>query len=104
MPPRQSSFAAELLRRRYRLLAAALALAVLAAVALLMLPLRERDGRFDKNPYGLLTSLENAALDLLFQLRDARHPQIRQRAAAEPITIIEVDERAIKASDRKSVV
>jgi adenylate cyclase len=98
MPPRQPSLVARLLRRRYRLLAAALALAVLAGVALLMRPLRERDGRFDKNPYGLLTTLENRALDLLFQLRDARRPAERGRALAEPITIVEVDERSIRAS------
>ncbi|HEV3470800.1 MAG TPA: adenylate/guanylate cyclase domain-containing protein [Pyrinomonadaceae bacterium] len=98
MAPRQPSFVARLLRRRYRALAAALTLAVLAGVALLMLPLRERDGRFDKNPYGLLTSLENRALDLLFQLRDARRAGERERARREPITIIEVDERSIRAS------
>ena len=98
MAPRQPSFVARLLRRHYRPLAAALSLAALAGVALLMLPLRERDGRFDKNPYGLLTTLENRALDLLFQLRDARRPAERGRGLREPITIVEVDERSIRAS------
>lgn len=98
MAASQPSFVAELLRRRYRALAAALTLLVVVCVALLMLPLRERDGRRDKNPYGLVTSLENRALDLLFQLRDARRAGERARGLAEPITIIEVDERAIRAS------
>ena len=94
----RTSFVAALLRRRYRALAAALAVAVVAGVALLMLPLRERDGRYDKNPYGLLTGLENRALDLLFQLRDARRPGERGRGLAEPVTVIAVDEDSIRAS------
>lgn len=98
MAARQPSFVAALLRRHYRALAAALTLVVLFGVALLMLPLRERDGRYDKNPYGLLTALENRALDLLFQLRDARHAGERSRGLTEPITIIEIDEQAIRAS------
>lgn len=93
------SFVSHLLRRRYIPLAVGLTLLVLAAVALAMLPLRQSDGRYDKNPYGLLTSLENGALDLLFQLRNARDPDERARGAAEPITIIEVDERSIRASN-----
>jgi len=98
MAARQTSFVTELLRRRYRALAAALTLLVTFGVALLMMPLRERDGRYDKNPYGLLTAPENRALDLLFQLRDARRAGERGRALGEPITVVEVDERAIRAS------
>lgn len=98
MAARPNSFTAELLRRRFRALAAALTLVVLAGLALLMLPLRESDGRFDKNPYGLTTTLENRALDLLFQLRDARRPDSRARGLSEPITLVEVDEAAIRAS------
>src|SRR3712207_4556253 len=98
MAARQTSAASALLRRRFGALAAALTLLVLGTVALLMLPLREPDGRYDKNPYGLLTTLENRALDLLFQLRDARRPELRARGLGEPVTIIAVDEESIRAS------
>jgi adenylate cyclase len=64
-----------------------------------MRPLRQSDGRFDQNPYGLVTPLENRALDLLFQLRDARRPGERGRGLSEPITIVEVDERSIRESN-----
>lgn len=99
MAARRSSFLSRLLRRRYWALAAGLTLAVWASVALAMLPVREAGGGYEGNPYGLTTSLENRALDLLFQLRDARHQELRGRGMGEPITIIEVDERAIRASN-----
>jgi class 3 adenylate cyclase/CHASE2 domain-containing sensor protein len=45
-----------------------------------------------------MTRLENQAIDLFFQLRDVQHPDQRSRGLAEPLTIIEIDEAAIKAS------
>ena len=99
MAARRPSFLSHLLRRRYWALAVGLTLAVWASVALAMRPLREADGGYEGNPYGLTTSLENRALDLLFQLRDARHHELRGRGLQEPVTIIEVDERAIRASN-----
>src|ERR687887_617944 len=87
MAARPSSLLSSLLRRRYWALAAGLTLAVWACVALAMRPLREAGGGYAENPYGLTTSLENRATDLLFQLRDARrldqrHRQHRPRAEA----------------------
>src|SRR5437588_10202370 len=99
MAARRSSFVSNLLRRRYWALALALTLAVWLGVALAMRPLREEGGGYERAPYGLTTSLENRALDLLFQLRDARHHETRVRGLKEPITIIEIDERAIRASN-----
>ncbi|HST52633.1 MAG TPA: CHASE2 domain-containing protein [Pyrinomonadaceae bacterium] len=99
MAARRFSFVSNLLRRRYWALALSLTLVVWLAVALAMRPLREEGGGYEANPYGLTTSLENRALDLLLQLRDARHTEIRGRGLSEPITIIEVDERAIRASN-----
>src|SRR5579885_2188586 len=99
MAARRFSFVSNLLRRRYWLPALALVVAVWAAVALSMRPLRESGGGYETYPYGLTTSLENRALDLLFQLRDARHPETRARGLAEPITIIAIDERAIHDSN-----
>ena len=83
-----------LLRRRYWMLAIILTLAVWAGLALAMRPSNDYASR----PYGLTTGIENSALDLLFQLRDARHPELRQRGPSEPITIIEIDDATIKAS------
>jgi adenylate cyclase len=99
MAARRFSFVSNLMRRRYWLPALALVLVVWAAVALLMRPVREPGGGYETYPYGLTTSLENRSLDLLFQLRDARHADTRARGMGEPITIIEVDERAIRASN-----
>jgi adenylate cyclase len=76
------------------MLAIILTLAVWAIVALAMRPSQDYASR----PYGLTTGIENSALDLLFQLRDARHPDLRQRGLSEPITIIEIDDATIKAS------
>src|SRR2546421_1456067 len=99
MAARRSSFVSNLLRRRYWALALALALVVWLGVALAMRPLREESGGYERAPYGLTTSLENRALDLLFQLRDARDEELRERGLKERITIIEIDERAIRASN-----
>ena len=87
-----------LLRRRYRVVAILLTLTIWAAVALLICPLKDADGSYSSYPLGLTTELENRALDLLFQLRDARHPGLRARGQGEPISIIEIDEASIKAS------
>ena len=102
MPPtpatHKSSFLSLLLGRRYWLLATLLTVAVWAGLSLAMRPLPDADGSYASRPYGLTTGLENQALDLLFQLRDARHPALRQRGSGEPITIIEIDDATIKAS------
>ncbi|HEX8096958.1 MAG TPA: CHASE2 domain-containing protein, partial [Pyrinomonadaceae bacterium] len=89
---------AHVLRRWYWALAVGLTLLIWLAVVLMMLPLRDRDGSRGTYPYGVTTGLENQALDLLFQLRDARRPALRTRGQQEPITLIEVDEASIKAS------
>jgi adenylate cyclase len=88
-----------LLRRWYRALVIGLILAIWAGLSLAMLPLRDSDGSRASQPYGLMTQLENRALDLFFQLRDVRHPNLRTRGLAEPITLIEIDEASIKASN-----
>src|SRR5712692_1640380 len=93
------SFVPFLLRRWYWALAIVLTGAVWLGLALAMRPLKDADGSFASYPYGLTTGLENRALDLLFQLRDARHPNLRARGLNEPITIIEIDEGSIKASN-----
>ncbi|HYR74395.1 MAG TPA: adenylate/guanylate cyclase domain-containing protein [Pyrinomonadaceae bacterium] len=103
MPPisatRKTSFISSLLRHRYWALAILLTLAVWAGISLAMRPMKDADGSYASHPYGLTTGLENHALDLFFQLRDARHPVLRQRGLSEPITIIEIDEASIKASN-----
>jgi CHASE2 domain-containing sensor protein len=63
-----------------------------------MYPLKNADGSYTSYPNGLTTEPENRSLDLLFQLRDVRHPRMRARGMNEPISIIEIDESAIKAS------
>lgn len=87
-----------LLRHYYWLLASVLILIVWAGIALAMRPQKDADGSYASHPYGLMTGLEDQAIDLLFQLRDARHPNLRSRGISEPITIIEIDEAAIKTS------
>src|SRR6185503_8565741 len=59
---------------------------------------KDGNGSYATYPYGLTTGLDNQALDLLFQMRDARHPGLRARGAREPITIIEIDDATIKTS------
>jgi adenylate cyclase len=88
-----------LLRRWYWLLAIIVTLCVWVGISLSMRPWRDADGSYSSYPYGLMTDLDNKALDLLFQLRDARRPNLASRGAREPITIIEIDEEAIRASN-----
>lgn len=95
----KKSFASSVLRRWYWALAVLIAGAVWAGLALALHPLKDADGSYASSPYGLSTGLENKALDLLFQLRDVRRPDLRARGLGEPITIIEIDERSIKASN-----
>jgi adenylate cyclase len=95
----KSSLVSKMLRRWYWALAVALTLVVWLGVALAMRPTRDAGGSYGANPYGLVTSLENRALDLLFQLRDVRRPELRSRGLGEPITIIEIDEPSIRASN-----
>jgi CHASE2 domain-containing sensor protein len=87
-----------LLRRRYWLAAALITLIVSAVVSLLMRPFRDASGTYATYPYGVTTGLDNQAVDLLFQMRDARRPELRTRGQHEPITIIEIDDATIKAS------
>ncbi len=86
------------LGRGYWLLTIAVVSAVWVALVLVMRPMHDADGSFATHPYGLTTELENHALDMLFQLRDVRHPELRARGPNEPITIIEIDEQAIRTS------
>ena len=99
MPLVKSSAASRLLGRWYWALAIALTGAVWVGLTFAIHPLRDTAGSLASYPYGLTTGLENRALDLLFQLRDARHPNLRARGLNEPITIIEIDEGSIKASN-----
>src|SRR5215510_12196151 len=92
------SFIYKLLRRRYWLAAALITLFVWVLVSALMRPVKDADGSYATYPYGLTTAMDNQALDLLFQLRTARHPELRTRGGHEPITIIEIDDATIKAS------
>ena len=97
-PIPKKSLASYALRRWYLALAIFLVSVVWIGVALALCPLKDADGSYSSSPYGLSTGLENKALDLLFQLRDVRRADLRARGTNEPITIIEIDERAIKAS------
>ncbi len=63
-----------------------------------MRPVKDADGSYATYPYGVTTGLDNQALDLLFQMREARRPELRTRGQQEPITIIEIDDATIKAS------
>jgi adenylate cyclase len=94
----KQSFIYTLLRRRYWLAAALITLIVWAIASLLMRPTKDADGSYASHPYGLVTGLENQAVDLLFQMREARRPELRTRGQREPITIIEIDDATIKAS------
>src|SRR2546423_929179 len=98
--PREAkhSFVQVLLRRRYWFAVTLITLIVWAGVALAMRPFRDAGGSYASHPYGLTTGIENSALDLLFQFRDGRHPEVRARATAEPITLIEIDDATIKVS------
>ena len=63
-----------------------------------MRPIKDADGSYATYPYGLTTGMDNQALDLLFQIRNARHSELRTRGDREPISIIEIDDATIKAS------
>jgi adenylate cyclase len=93
------SFAPYLLRRWYWALAVLLTALVWAAAALALRPVADRDGTYTTRPQGFMTGMEDDALALLFQLRNARHADARERGLSEPITLIEVDEAAIRASN-----
>jgi adenylate cyclase len=84
--------------RWYWLPALLITLLVWLAFSLAMRPMRDADGSFAARPYGLTTSAENQAIDLLFQLRDARHHERRTRGLQEPITIIGIDEESVRAA------
>jgi adenylate cyclase len=94
----ETSFVSRLLRNHFILLAVFVILLVWVALALSTYPWRDPDGSFASHPYGLLTSAENQALDLLFQMRSATRPSSSVRGQSEPITIIEIDEPSIKQS------
>jgi adenylate cyclase len=96
---RRYSFAPQVLRRWYWALAILLTTLVWLATALAMLPRRDSNGGYASHPYGAMTGLEDDALNLLFQLRDVRRRDLRARGMNEPITLIEVDEESIRASN-----
>ncbi|MCA1815137.1 MAG: adenylate/guanylate cyclase domain-containing protein [Acidobacteria bacterium] len=96
---RRYSFAPQLLRRWYWALALLLTLVVWGATALALRPVKDSKGTYASRPYGYATGLEDDALDLLFQLRAARRPDLRARGTSEPITLVEVDEDSIRASN-----
>jgi adenylate cyclase len=93
------TLAPTLLRRWYWALALALTLVVWGLVSLAMRPLADPNGGYVSRPYGYMTGLEDSALDLLFQLRNARQDDLQKRGLSEPITIIEVDEDSIRESN-----
>ncbi|MGH9941766.1 MAG: CHASE2 domain-containing protein [Pyrinomonadaceae bacterium] len=96
---RKFTFASSLLRRWYWTLALGLLLLVWVGLALAMRPLPDANGKYAAYPYGVVTSMEQSALDVLFQLRDVLRPQLRERGLSEPITIIGVDEQSIRESN-----
>ncbi len=101
MPPRRKyAFTSHLLRYWYWPLALGLSLIIWGALAVAMRPMTDANGKYTSYSYGLVTSLEEVnGLDLLFQLRDALHPEQRERGLKEPITIIGIDEDTIRASN-----
>ncbi|HEY9403156.1 MAG TPA: adenylate/guanylate cyclase domain-containing protein [Pyrinomonadaceae bacterium] len=93
------SFAPYLLRRWYWVFTIILTLVIWGVFALALKPIEDRAGTYATRPYGYMTGMEDSALDVLFQLRDVRQPELRGRGLSEPITIIEVDEDSIKESN-----
>jgi adenylate cyclase len=93
------SFAPYLLRRWYWALAILLTALVWAAAALALRPVADRNGSYTTRPQGFMTGMEDDALALLFQLRNARHKDVSVRGLSEPITLVEVDEASIHASN-----
>ncbi|MDQ3257311.1 MAG: CHASE2 domain-containing protein, partial [Acidobacteriota bacterium] len=96
---RKFTIFAILLRRWYWVLAVGLSLLVWGGLALALRPMPDANGKYTSYPYGLVTNIEQSALDELFQLRDVLHPELRERGQQEPLTIIEIDEASIKASN-----
>ncbi len=92
------NFFAKLLRRWYWIFALALVTLVSVGVSLAMLPTRDANDSFATRPYGLMTTLENRALDLLFQARDVWRKDERTRGVREPVTIIEIDDATLSAT------
>lgn len=93
------SFLPYLLRRWYWVFTILLTLSIWGLLALALKPIEDRPGTYATRPYGYMTGMEDSALDVLFQLRDVRQPELRERAQSEPITLIEVDEDSIKESN-----
>ncbi len=87
------------LRRWYWALTIALTLLVWVCLALALRPVKDADNSYASRPSGIVTGVENDALDLLFQLRDVSQPSRRGRGLAEPITIIDIDEASIRRSN-----
>ena len=98
---RRLQIASYLVRRWYWLLALILALAIWGALALAMRPMADANGKMTSYSYGLVTFIEDFGLDILFQMRDVLHPEMRERGKGEPITIIGVDEPTIRASNTR---
>jgi len=98
-PVRKHSISAILLTRWYWAVAILLTTLIWVGLSLAIYPVKDPDGSFASRPYGVMTGLENRAVDLLFQLRDARRSDQRTRGLNEPITIIEIDEASIKTSN-----
>ncbi|MDT7541465.1 MAG: adenylate cyclase [Acidobacteriota bacterium] len=96
---RRYSFTPQLLRRWYWAFAILLTTVVWLATAVAMRPRRDANGGYASHPYGAMTGLEDDALNLLFQLRDVRRTDLRTRGESEPITLVEVDEESIRASN-----
>jgi adenylate cyclase len=88
-----------LLRRWYWVLTIILTLVIWGGLALALKPVEDRAGTYATRPYGFMTGMEDSALDILFQLRDVRQPELRERGKKEAIVIIEVDEDSIKESN-----
>ncbi|HYP02159.1 MAG TPA: adenylate/guanylate cyclase domain-containing protein, partial [Pyrinomonadaceae bacterium] len=88
-----------ILRRWYWVLTIILTLVIWGALALALKPVEDRAGTYATRPYGFMTGMEDSALDILFQLRDVRQPELRERGKRESIVIIEVDEDSIKESN-----
>jgi len=99
LPITRKSFVSHALRHWYWVLAVALLLLVWLGLALALRPTMDANNSYATRPYGLTTGLENYALDQLFQLRDALHPDLRGRGFKEPITIIGIDEKSIHSSN-----
>jgi len=79
-------------------LAALLTAAIWALTALALRPAPDPDGSLTTRPYGWTTGLEDSALDLLFQLREATAPSSRGRGLQEPVVLVAIDDAAVRAA------